>query len=298
MNSPRWEQDRELGSGRALRWFAAAVRWIGPTLGRIAVVPVWLYFLLTQRSKRALSRQYLARALGRTPTTLDVARHFWAFSCVTLDRVFLLSRGERGYRIAFDGLDVLANAVDQGRGCVLLGAHHGSFEVCRVVQQQRPEVRLKVLLNRARTRNAEALFEALNPGFTEQIIDASGDPAAIGLSLAAALREQAVVGVLADRVSEREAAIKIDFLGVQARFPVAPFVLASAANAPVLLFFGLFEGGNRYRIQFESFDAPRLDRKNRQQALARIVARYSHRLAARCRTHPYNWFNFYNYWDS
>jgi len=40
----------------------------------------------------------------------------------------------------------------------------------------------------------------------------------------------------------------------------------------------------------------RRDRAQREQAIASSVARYAARLEAMCREHPYNWFNFHDFW--
>ena len=69
-------------------------------------------------------------------------------------------------------------------------------------------------------------------------------------------------------------------------------------HCPVILFFGLYHGGNRYEIFFERFAEeivlePRPPRR-RHPVLDAALCRSSRALRA---TAPYNWFNFYPFWD-
>ena len=87
------------------------------------------------------------------------------------------------------------------------------------------------------------------------------------------------------------------FFGEEVDFPAAPLVMAALAGCPVILFFGLYLGGNRYQVHFEPL-AERivLDRRQRQEQLGVWVQRYADRLERYTRLAPYNWFNFYDYW--
>jgi predicted LPLAT superfamily acyltransferase len=75
-------------------------------------------------------------------------------------------------------------------------------------------------------------------------------------------------------------------------------LLASALRCPVLLVFGIYCGGNRYRLYCEPFaERVVLARADRAAALHRYVQAYAARLEQIVREHPYNWFNLYNFWE-
>jgi hypothetical protein len=66
----------------------------------------------------------------------------------------------------------------------------------------------------------------------------------------------------------------------------------------VVLAFGLYRGGNRYDLAFESFsDGLHIPRAERAQALSALIRRYATRLEHYARLAPYNWFNFYDFWN-
>ena len=181
---------REPGSGwvRPERGTAALSRfmiWLTLRVGRPfgeAILPfITLYFLLTARQARRASRQYLARVLDRPVRMVDVARHFHTFAAAILDRVFFLAGRYRGYKIDTSGLDCVHAAMAGGRGCILLGAHIGSFEALRSVGRMSP-FPVKVLMFRRNAGAPTRLLEQLAPEFAHDIIDI-GEPDAMILSL-------------------------------------------------------------------------------------------------------------------
>lgn len=106
-----------------------------------------------------------------------------------------------------------------------------------------------------------------------------------------------IVGLLADRVYGGEATCAVPFLGEDAAFSLAPFQLAAITGAPVVMAYGIFLGGRRYRVSFAPL-AERIgrDRRAPYEGLLPWVQRYVASLEAQARRAPLNWFNFYDYW--
>jgi predicted LPLAT superfamily acyltransferase len=74
--------------------------------------------------------------------------------------------------------------------------------------------------------------------------------------------------------------------------------LAAILHTPVVLGFGLWLGPRHYKLRFEPFaDAIDLPRATREAALRSWLTRYAARLDQVCREHPYNSFNFYDFWQ-
>ena len=60
----------------------------------------------------------------------------------------------------------------------------------------------------------------------------------------------------------------------------------------------IYLGGNRYRLMFEPFaDQVEIPRQNRGPALDTLMARYAQRVEHYIHVAPYNWFNFYDFWQ-
>lgn len=300
MSSPHWTARPEGGGHFAIWLIRSIALYGGRPVARLILYPITLYFYLRRKPEREASRAFLSRVLGRPAGALDVMRHLHRFAGVILDRVFLLARDDvRQFRVEIHGLDLLFDTYRQGRGMLLLGSHLGSFEILRVLARERPEIQLKVVLDKSQTPAITELLHALNPAIGRSVIDASGGGTAIVLGIRDAVEQGAVVALLGDRARPQEPTRHAPFLGQTAPLPVAPYLIASVLDTPVLLCFGLYRGGNRYELHFEHF-AERIEipRSERNARLDDWLARYAARLEHHARLDPYNWFNFYDFWQS
>jgi predicted LPLAT superfamily acyltransferase len=62
---------------------------------------------------------------------------------------------------------------------------------------------------------------------------------------------------------------------------------------------GLYMGDNRYHIHFETLaDFSQIAAGQRNAAVQAAIERYAELLNHYCRVAPYNWFNFFDYWQS
>ncbi len=296
--SAQWKWRREAGAGWAIAAICAIGRYGGRALARAVLYPSTLYFMWRRPEERRDSRDYLSRVHGRPATAGEVFRHIHTFSQTVLDRLFLLGEDMRRFDVRTHGLDELHRHLEGGRGVLLFGSHLGSFEVLRVLSQQRPDVPIRVVLDRAHSASVTAMLEQINPEIAATVIDAGQDGPAIMLAIQEAAAQGAMIALLVDRTQPGEPSVSVPFLGAPARFPVAPWLIAAVLKIPVVLAFGLYRGGNRYDLLFEPFsDGIQVARRERAAALPALIARYAARLEDRVRDAPYNWFNFYDFWE-
>lgn len=294
-----WKKRPE-GGGRFALWLIRAIALhLGRPVGRALLYPITLYFLLVRGPERRASRAYLGRVLGRPARLVEVARHIHCFAATILDRVFLLTQRLRMFDVQVFGREELHEKIDLGRGVLLFGSHHGSFEVLRVLSTQRPDVDVRVLLDRGQNRALTQLLEALDPAIAATVIDAGQPGTSIVLALKEAAEAGALVGLLVDRARPGEPVQWVRFLGEPAPLPTAPMLIAATLGIPVVLCFGLYRGGRRYDLHFEVFsDGEPIPRRERATHIAQMQARYVQRLEHYVRMAPYNWFNFYDFWHA
>lgn len=292
-----WRSHKERSTPAMVRlivWLATHLR---RPMVRPVLYPIVAYFMLTSPTARAASRDYLQRALGRTPRWRDQWRHFFAFASCTLDRIFLLSDRIEGLDVDVDRPEEVRAVVARSVGCLLFVAHFGSAESLRLIAVNRRGLPLSILLDRNHGRMLTQLLEQLNPQLAASVIDASERGPQLVLKLKDALESGRMIGIMADRALAQDRSVTVDFLGGRARMPVGPWQLAHALQVPIVLGFGCYHGGNRYTAHFELFEeSVRLPREDRDGAIAALAQRYAQRLEHYARLAPYNWFNFYDYW--
>ena len=281
-----WMNARERGSlpvMQACVWLALK---LGRRIARLLLLPICCYFVIFSRASRSASRDYLRRVLNRRPHILDLFHHYHAFGACILDRVYLLNNQIDLFDITIAGEDIVSDLVSHGKGCLLLGAHLGSFAVLHALGARQPGLRVTMVMYEDNARKTNLALQAVNPDLQMDIVGLgkSGSLMSIGDKLAAGN----FVGVLADRALSDENQLTFDFLGAPARFPIGPCRMAALFDIPVVLMMGLYRGGNRYDIHFERLDSDTTDI---------LMQAYVRRLEHYCRAAPFNWFNFYRFWQ-
>lgn len=281
-----------LGSLRSLAWIGTH---IGRWAARLLLYPITLYFLVTAGAARRTSYQYFGQMRGHSAHWWDVFRHFHCFAATILDRLYLLRGDFQRFELKLYGHEILHRRMESGKGCILLGSHLGSFEVLRALGVIGQKFPLRVLMDPTHNRNITGFLDELNPTVASTVI--APDRADTLLTVKESLDAGFFVGTLGDRTSSDGKTTQCQFLGRPAAFPVGPIVLAAMTHCPVILFFGLYRGGNRYEICFEHFaDEIKLPRDRRTQEIQLWMQRYAERLEYYARLAPYNWFNFYPFW--
>jgi predicted LPLAT superfamily acyltransferase len=291
-----WMQQRERGNPFVLRLILWVALHGGRTFAGLFLYPITAYFLLAATEQRRASRRYLNRVLGSRPGWHHIFHHIFTFAATILDRVYLLTDRFDCFDIRIHNADALLRYVGQKKGCILLGSHLGSFEALRALALQAEKFDLKILMYPEHNQDLTSLLLSLDPKL-ERTVLSIGDP----MSLVRAhefLDQGSMVGMLGDRIDSAGKAVTCRFMGKPVNFPAGPIQFAALARAPVILFYGLYRGGRRYDIHFERFaEQIELPRQERESAIQGWVQRYADRLEHHTIQAPYNWFNFYDFWN-
>lgn len=296
-----WTVRRERGSRFAVLLLVWIARRLGRRISGLILHPVVLYYLLAAPAARAASRDYLRRVLEREPSWRDCYRHMHCYARTALDRLYMFGAKAGTLRITRHGYEAITRNRQRGTGAILLVAHLGSFDSLRGTGGKQNKTQFRVLMDRATGAKANAAFAAINPAMRDSadqsIIDTSKFDVDRVLKVKQALDRGELVGLMADRYRPGERTTDCYFLGDLAPLPLSPWLLAGITQAPVLLAFGLYCGGGRYQLHFETFSDRLLLPRARREALAHEYAQaYAARLEYYARKAPYNWFNFYDFW--
>lgn len=278
---------------RVMCWLSLSA---GRRLSRWVLYGIALYFVVAVPRAGRASRDYLAKVLGRPATWRDRYRHILTFASTIHDRFYLLSNRLDLFDVQVFGSEPLRGLRDHKQGVLLFGAHLGSFEMLQAhARNDNMQTRMAMYPENARQLNK--MLSAINPQAMQGVISLGQFDAM--LTLNQALEEGAFIGLLADRSISQDKYLSALFLGKPARFPSGPFRMAAMLKRPVYFMTALYQGGNRYDVHFEmltDFTEPTIT--GRDAMVQHILEKYLAALERHCRQAPFNWFNFYDFWQT
>ncbi len=300
-----WLREQEKSNLAILKLMVWISLTFGRRAGRVVLHGIAAYYVLFAPRARRYSRAYLRRALGRWAGWTDGFRHVLSFASTIHDRIYLLNDRFDLFDIEVIGAEALHAALAQQPGALLIGAHLGSFEVLRAVGRGQAGLKVAMLMYEENARKINATLAAINPAANDDIIPLGRLDSLLQAS--AKLEQGYLVGMLADRGLGDDptpqggflrGAVDCEFLGKMAPLPLGPFRTAAMLRRPVFFMTGLYLGGNRYRIHFEPLaDFSATPRGERDAAIRAAMHAYAGRLTHFCRIAPYNWFNFFDFWQ-
>ena len=288
-----WKTKAERGSAWLIRLIAWLARTAGRRFSRVLLYPIVLYFVITDPVARRGSAEFLKVARGRPAQWTDVFAHIHSFAATLLDRVYMASGEFHRFEITIAGASLVTEALKGGKGCLLLGSHLGSFDLMALANEALAHQPISILMRqdpRSRVRRIAGIDDS------PSTIIALGHPDSF-LRAYEVLERGGLLAALADRVDGEGASLSASFFDRPTLFPLGPHVLAARAGSPILMCFGLYEGGSHYRIEFIPFGAA-VDKSCRGAELQPVVDRYAALLEQYARRYPLNWFNLYPYWSA
>jgi predicted LPLAT superfamily acyltransferase len=272
---------------------------------RLCLWPVVLVYWVCSGSARRASLQYLQRieaahhVLGRKPGWRDTLRHFLSFGETLLDKLLAISGRYRFERLQVEGREALQAQVRSGRGALIVTAHVGCLELCRALADRDGQgFALTVLVHTLHAQRFNRLLQRLDPGSGVRLRQVTEVDASTAVTLAECIERGELVAIVGDRVPVRASkTVTLPFLGAEAPFPVGAYVLASLLKCP-LFFMGCVRDGEGHLVRFERLaEQVTLPRAQRDGAIRVLATAYVQRLEALLRRSPFDWFNFFAFWD-
>jgi predicted LPLAT superfamily acyltransferase len=302
--SVHWAQMDERGVIWGMRFLLRTYLLFGRTVLQVFLYPVVIYYWLINRPAREASQAYLDRLAVFAPSLklhgslFWSYRHFINFANAIIDKLAAWSGTLTQSDVTYHGRNELLAEIQKGRGVLLLGAHLGNLEVCRIIADFDKTPPINVLVHTKHAQKFNALMAQANNKSQLNLIQVTEITAATAQLLSDKIEAGELVIMAADRtpVNNQQRVSKVSFLGAEAMFPQGPFILASLLKCPVYTLLCLKQQ-DKFVIYIEPFSENiTLHRKNREQAMQHLIQRYAERLQAYCLKEPLQWFNFFDFW--
>lgn len=259
----------------------------------ILLFVAFYYFLFSPKSSRAILsfyRQRLKFPALKAYRLLYV--NYFRFGQTLIDKFAVLAGQQAAFTFEFDGEEHLRDIVAGGKGGILLSAHAGNWEAAaqllnrlntpvNLVMYDGEDVHIKQYLQQSATKKFEVIF--VKNDFSHIF------------KINAALADNELICLLADRFLPGSPTFVEDFLGAPARFPEGPFLLALKFRVPVTFVYAFKETATHYQLSAtpgRSFNA-------RQGDTVPTIARdFVATLEEKVRRYPAQWFNYYDFWKT
>lgn len=314
-----WSEQKERGGGYfQLQFMLWLYRRMGIRRLRLLVHPVVMGIWFFSPAARRVSRHFLglvAERLQQTaPTIGDVYRHFYSFTCALLEKVAAWSGDINLSDIALktSGVQDLIGGLQRREGAVLICSHLGNIEMLRalghlqVAQGQGiPNLAINSIVEFGGTAHFNKMLAKANPQAMLRLVPAGDMGADTIIMLKDRLNAGELVAIAADRTAagNRGRTERISFLGQPGYFPQGAFVLASLLEAPIYYMFGIRndDADPASNYGFYVWKAGVDLRGSRRERMAKIrilMQDYVGHLEGLCTQHPYQWYNFFNFWKN
>ena len=309
--SQQWFEVKEVGGSL---WHFRFMLWITCHLPlrivELCTAIVCFFFWLGASPVRKRSKAYLKRLFavrGKRMPFMATYKHVLSFALSMIEKLL----GWRGaiklnqVETQGDDLDKLVEQLDRGEGAFLICSHLGNMEMLRSLTgygeiHTHRQFKVFPVVDFSGTSKFNALLHELNPDLMNSVLDANK----MGVDSAVWMKEQVaagnVVAIAGDRTSANSQGrnIEMNFLGDPANFPEGAFTL----NAPIYFTFAIRKHDFDIRTPYEmhvvkaatSFDCSRRERPGKIKDLVREYVQLLEKLSLR---HPYQWYNFYNFWN-
>lgn len=310
--SQHWSQKREaVASYAGLRLLMLLSRIIPHVVIKVIVMPVSFFYFLFARTGKMHSKDFLNRVsktTGKKRTSSLI--HFISFSLNLVEKMESWSGKFSFDNIQFqqDDVEELVDGLEHGQGAFLICSHLGNAELLRALaEMNRTGVSRQIptisIVDFSVSPKFSKMIEEINPESLHHIVSAKDIGPDTVIILQQCIEAGGLVVIAGDRTSSTtiDSYFMLPFLGETAPFATGPFVLARILGAPCYTVFGLRHKTTSffpiYKMHVRKLGIPQsTSRKERQYVTECIARQFIAELEHHVLEHPYQWYNFYDFW--
>jgi predicted LPLAT superfamily acyltransferase len=312
-----WSKQKEAAGGVwQMKLVFRLYRMVGLSRIRLLLHVIVLFFFLFSPAARRISKTFLetVASLENLPAVhaKDIYRHFYCFSYTLLEKLAAWAEQIKVKDLVFRtrDIDILIEQLARKQGAVILCSHLGNMEMLRALASLEagktlPPFGINSIVDFSGTSKFNRLLKEINPASMFRLISASAIGVDTIIDLVNRLGQGELVIIAADRTAAKNQfkTGTVRFLGKEAYFPIGAFMLASLLDAPVYHMFAVRKNDLNLKSPYEfHVYKSKLDltgsRKERMVKIKGLMEEFVVHLEDLCRRHPYQWFNFFDFWKA
>jgi predicted LPLAT superfamily acyltransferase len=196
------------------------------------------------------------------------------------------------FTFEFEGEEHLRTMLSNNTGGLLLSGHLGNWEAAGHLLK-RLETRVNIVMYDGEDAAIKNYLDEVTGPKNFSIITVSNDLSHI-YKINEALMNNEMVCIHADRFLPGNKTTIAEFFGRPAQLPEGPFLLALKLKAPVAFVYAFKEGSSHYHL----YSTPVKNYSTSGgDSVKSIAAEYTKSMEAMTLKYPYQWFNYYNFWE-
>lgn len=261
--------------------------------GMALVIPFYMIF----NHQGYLSQYHFFRrrmGYGWLKSFFSVYLNHFTFGQIILDR-FAVYGGAK-FKVQIEGNPIFLEKVEQPSGFIQLSSHVGNFELAGyMLKQDKKAINALIFGGETGTvmRNRVRIFQEMNI----KLIAVGTDMAHV-YAMNSALEQNEIISMPGDRNFGSQKTLKCQFFGAEAEFPMGPYILAASRDVPLLSIFVIKKSIYKYCIYVNEVTLPEEMKSKPSRLKASALAQaFANQLEDIVRKHPYQWFNYYEFWN-
>ena len=296
--------------GKNLSWDGKAK---GSTLGNLIFIKIisffgiipayillffvsWYYVFFDKKSVFAL-KKYRLRVGFNSTRIWDLHRHFFSLGMGLIDRVAFLLNKKHSFTFSLTNEDYLADSLKKEKGVIILSGHIGNWEIAGNYLYDVFKLKINIVMMDNEQQSIKEVFRNAmsNRRFKTIVLTENGIDCIIQIKRA--LQNNEVVCFHGDRIIG-SSGVQLPFLGKSTNFPDGPFHISAITHSPIIPFFLVKEGFNNYCTKvFKPIVIQDNSKEKRNREINMAMKSYVKILEKIVKNYPYQWLNFYNYWN-
>jgi len=248
----------------------------------------FFYFLIASNVKQSL-REYYSH-LNITFTSKIYFTHLRMFAISMVDR-FISKIHPEHYTFEYKNNEIPIHVMSSG--VVLIHSHFGGWAASPIGAHVKNKI--NIVMQESMLTDIKALEKELEIESNINVIDINKGSIGVSIEIANALMNEEIVAIMADRIANPKAACSVPFLGENAVFNKNPFQVAYKTNKPILVYFIIWIGIQKYKVEYIEIhmDSNTSEAEATMNALQLYVDKYEEMVTL----YSTQWFNLYDFWE-
>lgn len=289
--SDEWE-GKSRGTVLGYKIFIFFIRNLGVRSAYFILYFVAFYFCFFAGKSTRYQYFYLHKRLqySKLKSIISIFKSYFKFGQTIIDKAAISCGLIDQFTYECDGVENITNLLDEGKGGILISAHVGNFELAEYFFEEiDTRSQINLVTTDAEHEDIKEYLESVAQKSNNKLILVGDDLSHI-FEINAALNKGELVCFTGDRFFDGTKFLTEKLLGLDARFPAGPFVLASRLQVPVVFVYVMKETTKHYHLYARTAKFAYKDAQG-------LLKMYTESVEWMIEKYPLQWFNYFNFWN-